>query len=199
MLAPRRTSGPPRWPAGQPAGSLPAGRRSAAGRGCLARRGDLAGAPGQGLRRGISILRDYLYPKRGLRPGRATVRFETDPGRQLQSDWATQRTVIAGEATTVHVIVNTLSYSRRFLVYGDRGRRAHLRRIGPRLRVVRRRPWRGLADNQKSAVLADPRGGDVRFHPRFSDLAGHYECSCPARAGRRARRPRARMSGTSGT
>jgi transposase len=59
-------------------------------------------------------LRDYLRPKRALRPGRVTVRFETEPGRQLQSDWATQRTVIAGEATTVHVIVNTLSFSRRF-------------------------------------------------------------------------------------
>ena len=61
----------------------------------------------KGYAGGISILRDYLRPKRGLRPGRATVRFETEPGRQLQSDWATQRSVIAGEATTVHVVVNT--------------------------------------------------------------------------------------------
>ena len=30
-------------------------------------------------------------PSAALRPGRATVRFETEPGRQLQSDWATQR------------------------------------------------------------------------------------------------------------
>ena len=45
----------------------------------------------KGYAGGISILRDYLRPKRGLRPGRATVRFETEPGRQLQSDWATQR------------------------------------------------------------------------------------------------------------
>ena len=44
---------------------------------------------------GVSILRDYLRPKRALRPGRATVRFETEPGRQLQSDWAVQPTVIA--------------------------------------------------------------------------------------------------------
>src|SRR5262249_54844406 len=68
------------------------------------------GYPGE-----ISIIRDYLRPKRVLRPGaRATVRFETEPGRQLQTDWAVQATVIAGQPVTVHVAVSTLSYSRRF-------------------------------------------------------------------------------------
>jgi transposase len=38
-----------------------------------------------------SILRDYIRPKRALRPSRATVRFETVPGRQLQSDWGHDR------------------------------------------------------------------------------------------------------------
>ncbi len=33
-----------------------------------------------------TILRDYIAPKRALRPSRATVRFETEPGRQLQTD-----------------------------------------------------------------------------------------------------------------
>ena len=37
-------------------------------------------------------------PQAGTAPSRATVRFETEPGRQLQRDWAIQRTVIAGEA-----------------------------------------------------------------------------------------------------
>ena len=35
-----------------------------------------------------SILRAYIRPKRALRPSRATVRFETAPGQQLQHDWA---------------------------------------------------------------------------------------------------------------
>ena len=68
----------------------------------------------QGYRGGLSILRDYIRPKRALRPGRATVRFETAPGQQLQSDWGELETVIAGEATVVHFLVNTLGYSRRF-------------------------------------------------------------------------------------
>lgn len=54
----------------------------------------------------LSILRDYIRPKRALRVRRATVRFETAPGRQLQGDGAEYRTRIAGEETTVHMIVN---------------------------------------------------------------------------------------------
>jgi transposase len=61
-----------------------------------------------------TILRDYLAPKRALRPGRASVRFETAPGRQLQSDWGEIVTQVAGQPTTVSFIVNQLGYSRRF-------------------------------------------------------------------------------------
>jgi transposase len=37
---------------------------------------------------GVSIVRDYRHPNRPLRAGRAAVRFETEPGGQLQTDWA---------------------------------------------------------------------------------------------------------------
>lgn len=68
----------------------------------------------QGYDGGITILRQYIAPKRGLRPGKATVRFETKPGQQLQSDWGEIETEIAGERVKVHFIVNQLAYSRRF-------------------------------------------------------------------------------------
>ena len=35
----------------------------------------------------IRVLRAYIEPRRALRPGRATVRFETEPAKQLQHDW----------------------------------------------------------------------------------------------------------------
>src|SRR5688572_815559 len=44
-----------------------------------------------------TILREYITPKRVLRQGRATVRFETEPGRQLQSDWGEVVTMVAGK------------------------------------------------------------------------------------------------------
>ena len=62
----------------------------------------------------LSILRDYIRPKRAVRVRRATVRFETAPGRQLQRDWAEHHTHIAGQETVVHFIVDTMSFSWRF-------------------------------------------------------------------------------------
>ena len=65
---------------------------------------------------------------RVLRVRRATVRFETDPGRQLQSDWGEHRTWTAGAETTIHFPVNTLGVltTALFLVHGPRGCGAHL-------------------------------------------------------------------------
>jgi transposase len=131
----------------------------------------------KGYAGGVSILRDYVRPKRALRAGsRATVRFETEPGRQLQTDWAVRSTVIAGQPVAVHFAVSTLSYSRRFHCWGtDCEDAEHTYEA-----LVRAFEWFGgvpaevLVDNQKAAVIAHRRGGDVQFHPRFVDLAGHY-------------------------
>ena len=131
----------------------------------------------KGYAGGVSILRDYVRPKRALRAGsRATVRFETEPGRQLQTDWAVQSTIIAGQPVTVHFAVSTLSYSRRFHFWGTACEDAEHTYEA----LVRAFEWFGgaptevLVDNQKAAVIAHRRGGDVQFHPRFVDLAGHY-------------------------
>jgi transposase len=124
----------------------------------------------------VSILRDYIRPKRAVRASRVTGRFETAPGRQLQSDWATQRTQIAGVETAVHFIVNTLGFSRRVHFWCTDREDAEHTYDG----LIRSFEWFGgvpaevLVDNQKAAVLAHPRGGPVQFHPRFVDLAGHY-------------------------
>ena len=47
---------------------------------------------------------------------RATVRFETAPGKQLQIDFGEKRVRIGGDVVTVHVFVATLGYSRRNFV-----------------------------------------------------------------------------------
>ena len=131
----------------------------------------------RGYTGGVSILRDYVRPKRALRAGsRATVRFETEPGRQLQTDWAVQPTRIAGQPTAVHFAVSTLSYSRRFHFWATECEDAEHTYEA----LVRAFEWFGgapaevLVDNQKAAVIAHRRGGAVQFHPRFVDLAGHY-------------------------
>jgi transposase len=123
-----------------------------------------------------SILRDYIRPKRALRPGRATVRFETAPGVQLQHDWAEVETLLGGAVQKVYVAVNTLGYSRRFHFWA-----------APRLdaehtyeSLIRSFEYFGggraevLVDNQKAAVIEHRSGEAVRFNPRFLALAEQY-------------------------
>jgi len=124
---------------------------------------------------GQTILREYIAPKRALRAGRATVRFETPPGQQLQSDWGEIVTSVAGQPTKVHFIVNELSYSRRFHFWCA----AHADAEHTYEGLIRAFEYFGgvpqqvLVDNQKAAVLVH-RGEQLQFNPRFLDLAAHY-------------------------
>jgi transposase len=131
---------------------------------------------GKGYTGRRSILQDYLRPKRVLRKSRATVRFETSPGEQMQNDWGEIWTEIAGKRTKVFFSVNTLGYSRRFHFWcTDRPDAEHTYEG-----IVRAFEYFGgataeiLVDNQKSLVIANRIGDRVRFHERFVDLAGHY-------------------------
>ena len=45
------------------------------------------------------------------------MRFETQPGFQLQHVWGEIETVVAGQRCKVNFAVNTLGYSRRFHVW----------------------------------------------------------------------------------
>jgi len=130
----------------------------------------------QGYTGGRSILRDYIRPKRALRKARGTVRFETPPGKQLQSDWGQIDTVIAGQRCRVHFAINLLGYSRRFHVWAAPCEdAAHTYES-----LIRAFEWFGgvaaevWVDNQKTAVLTHAPDGRVRFNPGFMQLAEHY-------------------------
>jgi transposase len=123
-----------------------------------------------------TILRDYIQPKRALRPGRATVRFETAAGQQLQTDWGEIEVELAGQPTTVCFSVNTLGYSRRFHFWCTDSQDAEHTYEG----LIRSFEYFGgvtrevLVDNQKSAVLVPSNQGQPRFNERFLDLAAYY-------------------------
>lgn len=130
----------------------------------------------QGYTGEITILRNYIHPKRPLRQRRATVRFETAPGKQMQDDWGQIETIVAGVVTKVHFTVNTLGFSRRFHFWcTDREDAEHtyegmilaFEHFGGVTAEV-------LVDNQKSTVISHGVDGKVKFNERFLDLAGHY-------------------------
>lgn len=126
---------------------------------------------------GYTVLRQYIQPKRTERPSRATVRFETEPGKQLQSDWGELVTEVGGKAVRVHFIVNQLSYSRRFHFWCCENADAEHTYEG----LIRSFEYFGgvaeevLVDNQKSAVLGHSKQSGPVFNERFLDLASHYD------------------------
>lgn len=125
---------------------------------------------------GQTRLRMYVHLKRMLRPSPATVRFETEPGKQLQSDWGEGEAVVAGQRVKVHFIVNELGYSRRFHFWCTDREDAEHTYEG----LIRSFEYFGgvaqdvLVDNQKSAVLQASNDGHPKFNERFVDLAGFY-------------------------
>ncbi|SJE59683.1 integrase for IS21, orfA [Shigella sonnei] len=54
---------------------------------------------------GRSMLRYYIQPKRKMRPSKRTVRFETQPGYQLQHDWGEvfRRDSYSGQPSVIHI------------------------------------------------------------------------------------------------
>jgi transposase len=131
----------------------------------------------KGYEGGYTMLRQYIQPKRALRPSRATVRFETAPGEQLQSDWGEVLVMVGGVETKVDFIVNTLGYSRRFHFWCSDSQDAEHTYEG----LIRSFEYFGgvteevLVDNQKCAVVEHPVPGGARFNERFLDLAQHYD------------------------
>ena len=123
----------------------------------------------------IRVLRAYIEPGRALRPGRATVRFETEPAQQLQHDWGEIIVPVAGRTQRVHIAVSILGYSRRFHVMAAPCCDAEhtyesLVRAFAWFGGVTRQVW---VDNHKAAVTAHVPGA-VRFNERFKQLAHHY-------------------------
>jgi transposase len=100
----------------------------------------------------------------------ATVRFETEPGDQMQIDFGEKWVSIAGELVRVFLLVAVLSYSRRLFVKAFLNQRsddwregiaAAFRRFGGVPRTL-------LGDNAKALVLGRDRAtGIVTFHPTY--------------------------------
>jgi transposase len=130
----------------------------------------------EGYSGGVALVRRYMEPKRALRTSRATVRFETDPGEQLQTDWGEVTVELAGQPTKVYFIVNELGYSRRFHFWCTNSLDAEHTYEG----LIRSFEYFGgvpqevLVDNQKSAVIQASNQGKPQFNERFLDLALWY-------------------------
>lgn len=66
----------------------------------------------QGYRGGMTILREFIRSLAISKEQEPVVRFETEPGRQMQVDWGTMRNV----KSPFHVFVSVLGYSRMLYI-----------------------------------------------------------------------------------
>lgn len=135
---------------------------------------------------GHSTLRAYIQPKLKMRPGKKAVRFETQPGYQLQHDWGEIETEVAGEHCKINFAVNMLGYSLRFHVFAAPSQHAEHTYES----LVRAFHYFGgdvkteLVDNRKATVLKN-HNGNVVFNAVFLQLAPSPGLSPPPRAKQR--------------
>ena len=121
---------------------------------------------------------------------RATLRFETPPGKQLQIDFGERRVAISGEAVKVYRFVATLGYSRRLYVQAFRNKRQEswfaglegaFRHFGGITEEV-------LFDNDRGLVVRhDRQTREVEFNARLHAFARHWRFRPRASAPYRAR------------
>lgn len=139
----------------------------------------------QDLKRELSIDASLRTVERAVAPYRrllaaeakATMRFETPPGRQLQIDFGERRVPVAGGTLRAHLFVATLGYSRRTYVEvfahqrqsswfaGLEGAFLHFGGVTDEV----------LVDNPRPLVVRhDPATREVEFNERFLAFAAHW-------------------------
>jgi transposase len=123
------------------------------------------------------ILRAYMAPLRPMVDSPATVRFETEPGRQAQVDWAEFGKIeVDGEVRTLYAFLMVLAYSRMLYVEFTTSTematflRCHINAF----RFFQGVPKEILYDNLKSVVKDRDENGRPRFNERFQDFAAYY-------------------------
>jgi len=121
---------------------------------------------------------------------KATVRFETRPGEQLQIDFGSMRVAVADEIVVLHLFVATLGYSRRIFVAPFRHERqsAWLGGLEASFRHFDGVPEHVLMDNARALVRQHNREtGEVAFNDRLLAFCRHWRTSPKACRPYRAR------------
>lgn len=137
------------------------------------------------VERAVKPLRQALEAE-----AKATIRFETPPGKQLQIDFGSRLVTIAGEPVKLHLFVATLGYSRRRYVAVFRHERlsAWLCGIEGALRHFGGVVLEILIDNPRALVKEhDVENGRLEFTDRFLAFCRYWDVIPRACAPYRAR------------
>ena len=108
---------------------------------------------------------------------KATLRFETPPGRQLQIDFGESVVRIGGERARAHLFVATLGYSRRGYAdaFANQRQSSWFAGLEGAFRHFGGVPEEVLVDNPKPLVARhDAATREVEFNERFLAFAAHW-------------------------
>jgi len=108
----------------------------------------------------------------------ATVRFETEPGHQMQVDFGEKWVALGGTRTRVHVLAAVLGYSRRIFAKAFLSERQDDWRegIAEAFQHFGGVPQVLLCDNARALVMDRDRvSGEVRFNPAFLQFCRDWE------------------------
>lgn len=137
------------------------------------------------VERAVAHLRQELRAE-----ARATVRFETRPGQQLQIDFGERRVAIGDRMEKVFFFVATLGYSRRLHARAYRGERQEHWFDGMEscFRAFGGVPEEVLLDNARALIQHhDPVSREVVVNPKLHAFARHWGFKVKACAPYRAR------------
>lgn len=127
----------------------------------------------RGFTGGLSTVKRFLAPLKPMPAPDPVVRFETQPGRQMQADF-----VVFRRGDALSAFVATLGFSRAsFVRFVTDERVDTVRRcLADAFEFFGGVPAEVLFDNARTIVIARNAYGDGlhRFHPRLLDLADQY-------------------------
>ena len=114
--------------------------------------------------------------KETKRADKATIRFETEPGRQMQYDWKEWSVPIDGKAVKVYFHQAILSYSRfKFMSFSlDITTQSIVRFLAQAIEAFGGAPEEIVIDNPKQMVLSHDRDGTIRYQEDFLVFLGSH-------------------------
>jgi transposase len=137
------------------------------------------------VERAVAPLRQELRAE-----ARATVRFETRPGEQMQIDFGSRRVTIGGVQRSVSLFVATLGYSRRLHVRAFLGEKQEHWFAGMEsaFAAFGGVPEEVLLDNARALIVShDASSREVELNPKLRAFARHWGFRVRACAPYRAR------------
>lgn len=128
----------------------------------------------QGYRGGITLVRNFIRTIRQPKPADPVIRFETEPGKQMQVDWA----VLRGGKERLLAFVAIMGYSRRTYVEFTNAddENTFLQCHVNAFEYFNGIPREVLYDNMKTVVIERNfySDGCHRFQKSFLDFSKHF-------------------------